>query len=165
MHLAAVLACLALAPAAPDRAVPAAAIASKEPAMKIHAEGAFDVKLAPLPADAGRPGSFPRLSIDKTFHGDLAGTSAGEMTATGMSPIGSGAYVAVERVQGTLAGREGTFVLLHLGTMHAGAQSLSVTVAPGSGTGGLAGLEGALTIRIEPGGKHFYAFDGTLPSP
>ena len=37
------------------------------------------------------------------------------------------------------------------------------SVVPGSGTGGLAGLEGALTIRIEPDGKHFYGFEGTLP--
>ena len=44
-----------------------------------------------------------------------------------------------------------------------GRQELSITVVPGSGTEELQGLEGTVTIRIEPGGKHFYELSGTLP--
>ncbi|MFO0584351.1 MAG: DUF3224 domain-containing protein [Anaeromyxobacter sp.] len=151
MTLATAAALLALAAAAP-----------REPhRMKLHASGAFDVKVTPI-ADP-RPGAFPRLSIEKTFHGDLEATASGEMMASSAAQEAFAAYVALDRVKGTLAGREGTFLLTHVGTMTSGGQTLTIAVVPGSGTGGLAGLEGALTIRIEPDGKHFYGFEGTLP--
>jgi hypothetical protein len=40
---------------------------------------------------------------------------------------------------------------------------LSVTVAPNSGTGELAGLTGSLMIHIDAQGKHTWAFDYSLP--
>jgi hypothetical protein len=68
----------------------------------------------------------------------------------------------MEKVTGTLAGRAGTFVLQHSGTMTRGVQQLTVTVVPDSGTGALAGLSGTMTVRIE-GGKHSYEFTYELP--
>jgi len=101
------------------------------------------------------------LSIDKQFHGDIEGTSKGEML-TGMTTVkNSAGYVAIERVTGTLHGRSGSFILQHSGTMNKGAQTLVVTVVPDSGTGQLEGLAGALSIIIE-GGKHSYELDYTL---
>ena len=70
-------------------------------------------------------------------------------------------YVALEHVEGTLAGRAGGFVLQHSGTMERGAQSLSVTVVPDSGTGELSGLAGRMSIVVAEG-KHSYEFDYTL---
>jgi len=102
------------------------------------------------------------MSIDKEFHGDLEGTSKGEML-TGMTSVkNSAGYVAIERVTGTLNGRSGAFILQHSGTMTRGTPSLVVTVVPDSGTGQLEGLTGALAIIIE-GGKHSYELDYTLP--
>ena len=69
---------------------------------------------------------------------------------------------AVERVDGTLDGRAGTFILQHSATMTRGAPQLSIGVVPDSGTGELAGLVGRLSIEIT-GGKHFYVFEYTLP--
>jgi hypothetical protein len=46
--------------------------------------------------------------------------------------------------------------------MDKGAQSLSVTVIPDSGTEGLAGLTGSMDIKIE-GGNHLYTFRYSLP--
>ena len=66
--------------------------------------------------------------------------------------------MALERVEGTLAGRQGTFILQHHGAMTRGAPSLTVTVVPDSGTDGFTGLSGNMTIIIE-GKKHSYAFD------
>jgi hypothetical protein len=104
------------------------------------------------------------MELDKVFHGDLEATSHGEMlTAMGAAKT-SGAYVAVERVSGTLLGRRGTFALVHRGVMAEGKQELSISVVPDSGTGELQGLTGTLGIRIEPDGKHFYDFEGTLPA-
>ncbi|MCP3138642.1 DUF3224 domain-containing protein [Pyxidicoccus xibeiensis] len=131
--------------------------------MKKHASGPFDVKLTPMPPDPGAAESpFGRMLIDKTFHGGLAATSKGQMLALRTAGNTSGGYVAMERVSGSLDGREGTFCLQHSGTMTRGAQQLSLTVVPDSGTGQLEGLTGSMAIIIE-GGKHSYAFDYTLP--
>ncbi len=46
--------------------------------------------------------------------------------------------------------------------MDRGAQSLSVTVVPDSGTEELVGLSGVMDIRIEDG-RHLYAFRYSLP--
>lgn len=67
----------------------------------------------------------------------------------------------MERVNGHLDGRSGTFALQHSGTLTRGAAQLSVTVVPDSGTGELAGLTGKMTIKIDDG-KHFYVFEYTL---
>jgi hypothetical protein len=67
----------------------------------------------------------------------------------------------MERVSGTLAGRNGTFLLQHTGTMARGEQQLSVTVVPDSGTGQLVGLTGKMAIIIADG-KHSYDFEYTL---
>ena len=130
--------------------------------MPTHAAGTFDVKLTPQgsdiePSDA----SLGRLSIDKQFHGDLEGTSTGEMLTAGTEVEGSAAYVAIEKVRGTLNGRAGAFVLQHTGIMTRGQPQLTITVVPDSGTGQLAGLAGRFGIRIADG-KHSYDFEYTL---
>lgn len=131
----------------------------KEMRMTHHAAGTFEVKLAPQP---GYNDSVGRMSIDKEFAGDLAGTSIGEMLAVMSGVEGSAGYVALERVTGTLNGRRGSFALQHHGLMNRGAPSLTVTVVPDSGTDQLTGLAGSMKIIIE-GKKHSYEFDYTLP--
>jgi hypothetical protein len=136
----------------------------KETTMTRRASGTFDVKLTPMTPDAqgGDPG-LGRMLIDKRFHGELEGTSQGQMLATMHETIkDSGAYVALERVSAKLNGRAGTFVLQHSGTMARGAQSLSVTVVPDSGSGELKGLTGSMRIIIT-GRQHAYEFDYALP--
>lgn len=132
--------------------------------MTKHASGAFDVKVTPQKPDnpEAEAANLGRMSLDKKFHGDLDGTSKGEMLAAMSEVKGSAGYVAMERVSGTLSGRGGTFVLLHQGIMTRGIPQLSVTVVPDSGTGDLAGLTGSMTIKIEEG-KHFYEFEYQLP--
>lgn len=127
------------------------------------ARGTFEVKLAPQPTAHEHAGaSLGRLSIDKEFRGDLVGTSKGEMLTAMTSIKESAGYVAIERVTGTLQGRSGSFVLQHSGTMTRGAPSLLITVVPDSGTDGLTGLAGTMTISIADG-KHSYEFAYTIP--
>lgn len=148
----------------PARAVPVEAqrSTSKE-ALVAVARGTFEVKLAPQPtAHDHAPAPLGRLSIDKEFRGDLTGTSKGEMLTAGTAVRESAGYVAIERVTGTLQGRRGSFVLQHSGTMNRGVPSLLITVVPDSGTDGLAGLTGTMTITIAEG-KHSYEFEYTLP--
>ena len=139
---------------------PAAGARQKEAGVSTHARGTFDVKLAPQPLEETAEGTLGRMSIDKQFHGDIEGTSKGQMLTAGASVKDSGAYVAVERITGTLHGKRGSFVVHHTGVMTRGAPHLTITVVPDSGTGELAGLAGTMTITITDG-KHFYEFDYT----
>ncbi|HYW30306.1 MAG TPA: DUF3224 domain-containing protein [Gemmatimonas sp.] len=128
-----------------------------------HASGTFEVQITPQPADGYADGAaLGRMTIDKQFQGDLTGTSIGQML-TGMGSVkGSAGYVAIERVTGTLAGRHGTFILQHSGTMNRGVQSLVLTVVPDSATDELTGLSGSMGIKTV--GGHSYTFDYDLPA-
>lgn len=121
--------------------------------------GSFEVSLAPqaLSAPAADSG-LSRMSLDKQFHGALEARSKGEMLALMDRAIGSGGYVAMEKVEGTLDGLRGSFLLQHSSTMVRGVPGQSITVVPDSGRHQLTGLSGSMQIRIE-GGQHFYDFD------
>ena len=128
-------------------------------------DGAFDVKLTPQPADEREAAAFlGRMAIDKSFHGELEATSVGQMLAARGDRPASAGYVAIERVTGTLAGRQGSFVLQHSGHSNPAGQSLEINVVADSGTDELKGLSGTMRIIIEPGGGHFYEFDYELPA-
>ena len=87
---------------------------------------------APYDEPAEGPPSS-RIVVGKTYSGALAGESLAELLTAGEL-----AYLANERVTGTLDGRRGTFVLQH-GAWEGGQWGF---VVPGSGTGALAGLRG-----------------------
>ncbi len=159
---------LALAIGAKAGAQSPAAAPQKETAVNNvasgHAAGPFDVKVTPLPPDdKAQDATLGRLSIDKQYHGELEGTGKGQMLTAGTAVKGSAAYVAIERVSGTLHGRTGSFVLQHSGTMNSNALHLTITVVPDSGTEQLTGLTGTMNIVIAPDGKHSYDFSYTLP--
>ena len=131
--------------------------------MTNQANGTFEVKLIPQEQDdTFNDSSISRITIDKTFRGDLEGISKGHMLSSQTGTEGSAGYVAIERVTGTLQGRSGTFVLQHSGTMARGVPQLAITVVPDSGTGQLTGLSGNMKINISEG-QHFYEFDYMLP--
>jgi Protein of unknown function (DUF3224) len=133
----------------------------KEGAVSNHASGTFEVKMTPQDDKTGQQG-LGRFTIDKQLEGDFVGTSKGQMLTAMTSIEGSAGYVAIERATGMLKGRKGSFALQHSGTMNRGAQQLTITVVPDSGTEELTGITGVMKIKIE-GGKHFYDFEYTLP--
>ena len=128
--------------------------------MNLQANGTFEVQMAPQAQDAAEGSTLGRMTLDKQFHGDLQATGKGEML-TARTDTESAAYVAIERVTGTLHGRSGTFALIHRGVMSSQGQQLTITVVPDSGTGGLVGLAGELAITIADG-KHGYSFTYSL---
>jgi len=130
----------------------------------MRASGTFEVKLVPVGNDSTPDGpNLGRMTMDKTFEGDFVGAGKGEMiTAAGTTVKESAAYSAVERLTGTLHGKQGSFALQHTGVMDRGKPSLNITVVPDSGTGELVGLTGKLEIIIE-GKKHSYVFDYSMP--
>ena len=128
----------------------------------MQAKGEFEVKRIPQEElDIGGGASVGHSRFDKRFRGSLDAASVVHMLAV-MSPVaGSGAYVAIERIEGTLDGRRGSFFAQHNGVMDRGKPSLDLTVVPDSGTDDLLGLRGRIAIDIVDG-KHFYTFDYDL---
>lgn len=125
----------------------------------MNAKGTFEIKMnAEPPYDVVDGVSLGRVSFDKRFTGALEATSTVQMIGARTPVEGSGVYVAMERVKGTLDGKTGTFALYHLGTQRGGKRTLDVVVVPDSGTGELRGLSGKMDIQIEDG-KHFYEFE------
>lgn len=127
-----------------------------------HASGPFDVKVTPQDDQSDDP-LLARMALDKQYHADLEGTGKGQMLTAGTEVKGSGAYVAIEKVSGTLKGRHGTFILQHTGTMTNNTPQLTILVVPDSGTGELKGIAGKMNIMIAAGRKHSYDLEYTLP--
>lgn len=117
--------------------------------------------MVPQAPDAEADTGLGRMLLDKQFHGDLEGTSKGQMLAAMSTVPGSGGYVAMELVTGTLKGKSGSFVLQHNGIMTRGVPQMTVSVVPDSGTAQLVGLAGVMTIKIADG-KHSYEFEYTI---
>lgn len=136
----------------------------KEKTVTKIAKGTFEVKMTPMAADEslGDP-AIGRLAMDKTFSGDLAGSSKGQMLGSQSAVEGSGGYVAMEKFTGTLTGKKGTFQLQHSGTMQGGKFDLNISVVPDSGTEELKNISGKMKIIIE-GKQHMYELEYTIAS-
>ena len=126
------------------------------------AKGTLKAKFQPLPFEGlEAEAKIGRMTIDKQIEGDLVAVTKGQMLSAMGGVEGSAGYVALERVEGSLRGKKGSFVLQHTGIMDRGSPSLSVVVVPDSGTGELAGLAGRFDIKMEAG-VHSYHFEYTF---
>ncbi|HEY9130993.1 MAG TPA: DUF3224 domain-containing protein, partial [Dyella sp.] len=75
--------------------------------MTRHAKGSFDVKVLPqTDAPDVSVASIGRFALDKRYHGDLDAQSRGQMLGSRSNET-TGGYVAIEQVEGTLAGHKG----------------------------------------------------------
>lgn len=133
----------------------------------MQAKGTFDVKMGPADlSEFEKKAELGRYTIDKVWHGDFEGTSLGEMVSASESTTGAMAYVAMEKMNGKLAGKVGTFLLMHQATMRKSAPKsavMKIVIVPQSGTGDLQGIQGTLTIEIDATGKHSWTLDYELP--
>lgn len=121
------------------------------------AKGTFEISLGPTdtaPAEGG--GVIDRFVLDKAYTGDLAAHGRGQMLASTTATDGSAGYVAMEHIEGSLAGMHGGFVVQHVGIMDRGDPNLRVQIIPDSGTGGLVGIVGTLEIEVADDGTHSY---------
>lgn len=129
----------------------------------MNAKGPFEVTMKAEPPYDARDGVIlARVTFDKMFSGVLEATSVVQMIAARTPVADSAGYVAIERVEGTLQGKRGSFILQHSGVSTRGTKTLSLTVVPDSATGELTGLSGSMKIDIIEG-KHFYDFEYRLP--
>jgi hypothetical protein len=98
-----------------------------------------------------------RMRFEKRFEGPLAANSVVSMMGIMNREIGSGGYVALEKVIGELDSKRGSFCLQHSSTMSKGKPEQSIKVMPDSGTGELSAIRGHMIVDIIEG-QHFYTF-------
>jgi len=124
-----------------------------EASARTHASAVITVhKYEPAVYDEPAGGGLvlTRIHVEESFAGDICGEGAVEfLQAAGAD--GSASFVGIERVTGTLAGRDGTFLLQDSGTVQGSIVSGDWFVIPGSGTGQLAGLRGEGGFRANLG--------------
>ena len=153
----------AIPPAEAQSTAPRSAGIHQERVVTTVARGTFDVTMKPLPSDEiAEAAALGRMSIQKQLHGDITGSSKGQMLMTSSAVAGSASYVALERVTGTVHGKRGSFSLQHSAWMAGGQQGMTITVVPDSGTEELVGLKGTFLIIVADG-KHSYEFEYSLP--
>lgn len=102
-------------------------------------------------------------TMAKTFTGEVEGHAATVFTSAFDQERGVGTYVAMESFEGSLDGRVGAFNFAHSATTH-GTDRVAefFTIVPASGTGELAGIQGAGTMTVDADGTHRIAFDYEL---
>jgi len=107
-----------------------------------HAEGTFKVKKwdeKPYLEEDGT--KLTRATVTQAFHGDIEGDGAVEYLMAYRTD-GTASFVGLQRVDGHLGGRAGSFVLQLTGTFDGQVASGAWSVVPGLGTGALRGLRG-----------------------
>lgn len=93
-----------------------------------------------------------RAAVTKRYDGAIRGTSLTEWTMS-YTPDGSAQFVGMERIEGMVGDRQGTFVLQHIGTFRDGVAKGTVEVVEGAGTDELAGVSGRGSFLADPTGS------------
>jgi hypothetical protein len=119
---------------------------------KTRAEAVITVhKYEPATYDEPAEGpALTRIHVEESFSGDMAGAGVAEFLQAARAD-GPASFAGIERVTGTVAGRNGTFLLQDAGTVQDNIVSGDWFVIPGSGTGELAGLRGTGGFRANLG--------------
>lgn len=105
-----------------------------------------------------------RGSVRNHYTGRLEAVGTLETLVT-VHPDGRSPMIGLERVDGTLDGRRGTFVVRLDGVVENGTATATLTVVPGSGTGELAGISGSATYvcrDVGPDGRAEVTLDVRL---
>lgn len=115
--------------------------------MKSWDEKTWDGK----PYDQVQGSKMTRAEVSYTYTGDIEGESTLQYLMFYRAD-GTGNSVGLERIEGKLGDRAGSFLIQHDGTFGEKGVDGTVTIVPGSGTGDLIGLRGAgkLEIQAEP---------------
>ena len=105
---------------------------------------------------------FSRASVTKTYSGELEGTSRAQfLFAYGKGGAG---YVGHEVIEVSIGGSKGSFMLQHqaVGLMSDEEGGAEWHIVPGTGTEGLAGIQGTATMRKLEDGSHTYTLNYEL---
>jgi len=102
-----------------------------------------------------------RASVTKTFTGDIEGEGHVEYLMMYRSD-GSATFVGLERIDGRIGDKTGSFVLQRSGAFEGGLAKETYFVVPGSATGGLAGLVGDGSSSVGHGMEHPFVLNYEL---
>lgn len=94
--------------------------------------------------------TMSRIHLGELFSGDIEACGITEFLQATHTD-GSASFVGIERVNGALGGRRGTFLIQSTGSLSGSEVSAEWRVIPGSGTGDLAGLRGTGSLRSKLG--------------
>ena len=121
--------------------------------MTTQAKAAFSVTSWDEKTWDGKPQSevpgrkITRAEVTYTYTGQLEGEATMQYLMT-YNEDGTGNFVGLEKVTGSVDGKSGSFVLQHVGTFDEKGVWATLTVAPGSGTDELAGLSGKAKVEL-----------------
>ena len=114
------------------------------------------------PFDESEDGSkLTRAHIRRSFHGDLIGTG-NLMYVMSFLESGEASFTGFEKVEGSLGGRTGSFVLRHTGSYDGGKATAHYEVVSGSASGQLAGLSGSGAFSAGQAEEHDMTLDYEL---
>lgn len=82
-----------------------------------------------------------RAVITKSYEGEIQGSGALDYLMA-YNPDGSASFVGIERIEGKIGAKSGSFILSHEGTFQKGVASACFKVIKGSATEALQGLSG-----------------------
>jgi hypothetical protein len=127
---------------------------------RTHATGRIEVKTyEPQPYEEVEDGpDLVEIHVTETFSGDIEGEGVVRFLQA-VGPDGSASFVGIERVTGSIGGRQGSFLLQDAGTLEGTTVKGDWFVIPGSGTGELAGIVGQGTLRAPMGGEPTVSLD------
>ena len=112
------------------------------PRTQARAKAKIDVQSSEAqPYDETAGPALMEIHISETFTGDIDGDSTARALVIQRDDKSAG-QVSMQRVNGKLAGRQGTFVLQGSEIVESGKIKATWFVVPGSGTGDLSGLRG-----------------------
>ena len=122
--------------------------------MKVHLVAQFDVEKwdeSPFDDRTDVP-KVTRALVIKRYSGDIEGSSTTEwLMAYGED--GSARFVGLERISGSVTGREGSLVLQHVGSYEGGVAKGDLDVLQGGGSGALQTASGNGQFLADPGGS------------
>ena len=128
--------------------------------MSTHAEGTFEMTFwdeKPYIELQGQS-KLTKASIVQEFDADVVATGTIDLVMY-YREDGTAVFTGYERMVGRIGDREGGFVLEATGTFDGNEARTTLTVVPGSGTDGLAGLSGSGVWAAPHGSSGTYTFD------
>ena len=131
--------------------------------MSTHATGTFEIKKwEEQPYHESDDGAkMTSAHVSFLYHGTIEGESIMEYLMT-YRPDGTGVYIGLERIAGSIDGRAGSLVLQHTGTFASDGVTGTYLVVPDSGTGDLRGLRGGGDLSISGAGPYPFVLDYDL---
>lgn len=99
-----------------------------------------------------------RAEITQVYKGTLEGEACLQFLMV-YRPDGTAGFTGVERFSGSIAGKTGSFIMIHSGRYEDATAGSNWCIVSGSGTAGLSGIEGSGNFSAEHGGTAEYTLE------